>query len=213
MGRVAEESPEFGFLNKINRWKKHMELIIAIVGYFLGSLLPAEWMFHLYKHTSASELGVKPGTFAVLKSIGILPGIFCLIFDLGKGFLPPWLAINFFHVDLNWLPLIALSPVLGHNWPFLRWNKGGWGLAATGGSLVGLGGWLSFVGLLGLPFGLIFKKKPGVAIAAVSFPAVLAMLILFHLPWQVLVSALSLMLLEVFRRLTGEKKPKEPTGN
>jgi len=183
-------------------------LILIVGGYLLGSLLPAEWMFHLFKHASSHELGVKPGTFSVLKQVGIFPSIFCLLFDLVKGFLPPWLALNVFHTNLNWLPLIALAPVMGHNWPFLRWDRGGWGLAATGGSLVGLGGWLAFAGLVGLPFAFIFKKTPGLAFSAVCFPAILIMFIVFHLPWQVIVSALTLMLLEVYRRITGEKKAK-----
>jgi glycerol-3-phosphate acyltransferase PlsY len=126
---------------------------------------------------------------------------------MAKGFLTPWLALNVFHTNLYWLPLIALAPVIGHNWPIFLWGRGGWGLAATAGSLVGLGGWLSLVGLLGIPFGMIFKNKPGLAIGAVSFPAVLIMFVVFHLPWQVIVSALALMLLEVYRRFTGEKKP------
>jgi glycerol-3-phosphate acyltransferase PlsY len=183
-----------------------MEIILVIGGYLLGSLLPAEWMFHLYQHASSHELGVKPGTFAVIKKVGLLPGIFCFLFDLGKGILPPWLALNVFHTNLYWLPLIALAPVLGHNWPFLRWDKGGWGLAATAGSLVGLGGWISFIGLIGLPFALIFKKKPGLAIGAISFPAVLIMFVIFHLPWEVFISAIALVVLEVFHRFTGEKK-------
>jgi glycerol-3-phosphate acyltransferase PlsY len=185
--------------------------ILVVGGYLLGSLLPAEWVFRLYKHAWAHELGVKPGTFAVMKQVGILPGIFCLIFDLAKGFLPSWLALNVFHTNLYWLPLIALAPVMGHNWPFLRWDRGGWGLAATAGALVGLGGWLSFVGLLGLPFGLIYKKKPGLAIGAVSFPAVLIMFVVFHLPWEIIATAIILMLLEVYRRFTGERKAK-PVG-
>jgi glycerol-3-phosphate acyltransferase PlsY len=182
------------------------ETILALGGYLLGSLMPSEWMFHLFKHSSSQELGVKPGTFSVLKQVGLVPGVFCLIFDLAKGFFPSWLALNSFPINLNWLPLISLSPVLGHNWPFLNWKKGGWGLAATGGSLLGLGGLYTLIGLIGFPFGFIFKKTPGVAISAIMFPAILITFLLLKLPWQVLASALSVMVLEVYRRFTGEKK-------
>lgn len=182
------------------------ESILALGGYLVGSLHPAEWMFRLFKHASSQELGVKPGTFSVLKKVGFVQGLFCLVFDLAKGFFPAWLALNSFSINLNWLPLITLSPVLGHNWPFLNWKKGGWGLAATGGSLIGLGGLYSLVGVIGFPFGLIFKKTPGLAIGAVTFPAVLITFILLKLPWQVLASAISVIALEVYRRFTGEKK-------
>ena len=84
-------------------------LILIVGGYLLGSLQPAEWIFFLFKHASSRELGVKPGTFSVVRQVGILPGIICLLFDLAKGFLTPWLALNVFHTNLYWLPLIALA--------------------------------------------------------------------------------------------------------
>jgi len=111
-------------------------------------------------------------------------------------------------VNLNWLPLIALAPVAGHNYPFLRWGKGGWGLAAITGVLFGLGGWLTVPGLIGLVIGIFYKKARGVMIGAIGFPIVIAMFIIFKKPWQVVAAALAVMLLGVNRRLTGEKKEK-----
>ncbi len=187
-------------------WLLPLGLIIA--GYFLGSLLPADAFFRLFKRKTPQELGEKPGTFAVLKQVGIIPAILCLAYDGAKGFLPAFFALQW-DVNLLWLPFIALAPVIGHNWPFLRWDKGGWGLAAIAGVLFGLGGWLTAAGLLGIPFGLIFRKSRGVAIGLVGFPLVLLMFILNKKPWQVIVAALSVMLLGAFRRLTGERKEKQ----
>jgi glycerol-3-phosphate acyltransferase PlsY len=190
-----------------------LEPLLTLGGYLLGSLMPAEWMFRLFKHASSQELGVKPGTFSVLKKVGFIPGVLCLIVDIAKGFFPAWLSLSKVSINLNWLPLIAISPVVGHNWPFLNWKKGGWGLAATGGALIGLGGVHALVGLFGLPFGLLFKKTPGLAIGAVAFAAVLVTFILVKMPWQVLVSAIAIMTLEIYRRFTGEKKEKQASLN
>jgi glycerol-3-phosphate acyltransferase PlsY len=188
-----------------------LPLILVIGGYFLGSLLPAELFFRIFKKKLPLEMGEKPSTFAVLRRIGFFPALLCMIFDIGKGFLPAFLALKL-NVNLLWLPLIAIAPVVGHNWPFLRWNMGGWGLAAATGALFGLGCWLSFVGLAGIPFAFIFPKKRGVAIGAVAFPLILIMMIIFHKPWEVLVAAVAVAVVAVIRRLTGERKEKAGNG-
>jgi acyl-phosphate glycerol 3-phosphate acyltransferase len=184
-----------------------LPIILVVGGYLLGGILPAEWYFKRFKKHSAVELGEKPGTFAVLRHIGLFPAILCLLYDIGKGFIPAFLALKL-NVNLYWLPAISLAPVVGHNWPFLRWKKGGWGLAAATGALLALGCWLSFIGLAGIPFAFIFKKKRGVGIGLVAFPLILIMLIVFHKPWEVVLSAILVMALTIFRRLTGEKKQK-----
>jgi hypothetical protein len=37
--------------------------------------------------------------------------------------------------------------------------------------------------------------------------------VIFHLPWEIIVTAIILMLLEVYRRFTGEKKVKPTASN
>jgi glycerol-3-phosphate acyltransferase PlsY len=182
-----------------------LPLILVVCGYLLGSLLPANLFFRIYKKKFPLELGEKPSTFAVLRHIGFLPALCCLIYDMGKGFLPVFLALEW-HVPLLWLPLIAIAPVAGHNWPFLRWNQGGWGLAAAGGALLALGGLPALAGLVGIPFIFIFPNKRGVGFCTVMFPVVLGMMILTHKPWQVISAAVAVMVLAIIRRLTGEKK-------
>lgn len=180
-------------------------LILTVGGYFLGTLLPGNLFFRVFKKKTPLELGEKPGTFAVLRHVGFFPALLCLIYDVGKGFLPAFLALEL-GVDLLWLPLIAIAPVAGHNWPFLRWHDGGWGLAAVGGALLALGGWPTLLGLAGIPFIFIFPKKRGVGFSAVAFPLILAMMFVLHKPWQVIAAAVAVMVIAILRRLTGEKK-------
>jgi glycerol-3-phosphate acyltransferase PlsY len=191
-----------------------MEILLAVTGYLLGSILPAEGFFRWFKNRSSLEMGEKPSTKAVWKQVGKWQGVVCLIIDIGKGFLTPFLAVYVLKVNLSWLPLIAAAPVAGHSWPFLRWEKGGWGLASTAGSLLGIGGWTGFAGLLGVPMIFFFKKTPGPALAAVAFPAILILMAITHKPWQVLVSALVVMVVVMVRRFTGEPKrspnPSQP---
>lgn len=181
--------------------------VLVVGGYFIGALLPGNLFFRVFKQKTPLELGEKPGTYAVLRHVGFFPALLCLIYDAGKGFLPAFLALEL-GVDLLWLPLIAIAPIAGHNWPFLRWHDGGWGLAAVGGALLALGGWPTFIGLAGIPFIFLFPKKRGVGFSAVAFPLILAMMIVFHKPWQVIAAAVAVMAVAILRRLTGEKKQK-----
>ena len=186
-----------------------VSLALLIGGYLLGSVLPANFFFWLARRSSPYEMGEKPSTFAVMRKVGIIPGILCLLFDFGKGFLPGFLAITF-GLDAPWLPFITVAPVLGHNWPFLRWKKGGWGMAATGGTFLAVGWWLPAIiaAMIAIPCGLLWRSKPGLAIGGVGFPLFLIMMFVFHKPLINFISALVVMSIEIYRRLTGERHKK-----
>jgi glycerol-3-phosphate acyltransferase PlsY len=182
---------------------------LLVGGYLIGSILPADLFFRLSRKKAPHEMGEKPGTYAVMRRVGLVPGILCLLFDFGKGFLPGFLAI-IFGLDQAWLPFITVSPVIGHNWPFLRWNKGGWGMAATGGTFLAMGWWLPAIlaAVIAVPCGLLWRSKPGLAIGGVGFPLFLVMLCVFHKPWINIISTLVVMAVEIYRRMTGERHKK-----
>ncbi len=186
-----------------------VSIALLIGGYLLGSVLPADLFFRLAHRKLPHELGEKPSTYAVMRKVGLLPGILCFLFDVGKGFLPAFLAIVL-GLDAAWLPFITIAPVLGHNYPFLNWKHGGWGMAAAGGTFLALGWWLPclITAVVALPCGLLWKKKPGLLIGGVGFPLFITMLIVFHKPWINIVSALVVITLEIYRRLTGERNKK-----
>lgn len=181
-----------------------LELALVLGGYLGGLVLPAELAFRIFKHKRPHELGEKPSTFAVLRQIGFIPAAIVFLYDVGKGYLPVWLAFHW-KVDLNWLPAIAAAPVLAHNWPFLRWKYGGWGMAATSGALLSLA-WLETVisFILGFIPGAIFRHKPGLALGTLAFPLLLGLMIYIREPLQVILSAALVMLITAIRRATGE---------
>lgn len=181
-----------------------VEFFLVLGGYLGGSVLPAELAFRIFKHKPPYELGEKPSTRAVLRRIGFLPAVVVLLYDIGKGFLPVWLAFKL-DANINWLPVIAAAPVVAHSWPFLRWKYGGWGLAASSGALVSLA-WLEMIISFGLGFiaGAIFRNKPGLAIGTLAFPLMLGLMIYFREPLQVILAAALVMLITAFRRATGE---------
>lgn len=94
-----------------------------------------------------------PGTANAWKSGGWVPGIFCLILDTAKSYLPVYLATHQLvqtseHTPQTGLALVALAPIVGHGWsPFLKF-KGGKALAASWGS------WIAITGGAALPVAL-----------------------------------------------------------
>ncbi len=189
-----------------------VEFILVCGGYLCGSVLPAELAFRLLKQKRPFEVGEKPSTLAVLRQIGFIPAALVFLYDVGKGFLPVWLAFHW-NADLNWLPAIAAAPVLAHSWPFLRWKYGGWGLAATSGVLLALA-WLEMIVAFVLGFipGAIFRNKPGLAIGTLAFPLMVTLMVYLREPLQVILAAVLVMLIATIRRATGEIASPELTA-
>ena len=67
-------------------------------------------------------------------------GLLCVLCDIGKGFLPVFLAAHSSAVSMgSWIfALILLAPVAGHAWPFLQPAKGGKAISVSFGVLLGL---------------------------------------------------------------------------
>ncbi len=186
-----------------------VSIALLVGGYLIGSILPANFFFWVANRKTPHDMGEKPSTYAVMRKVGMFQGILCLLFDIAKGFLPAFLAI-LLGVDAPWLPFISVAPVLGHNYPFLRWSKGGWGMAATAGAFLALGWWLPTIitAVVAIPCGLLWKKKPGLLIGGIGFPLLITMFIVFHKPLINIISALVVIALEIYRRFTGERHKK-----
>lgn len=202
MGRASQEDAGGEVESRI--MSLPVELFLVVGGYLGGSVLPADLAFRIFKHRQPYEIGEKPSTRAVLRQIGFIPAVVVLLYDIGKGFLPVWLAFKL-GVNMQWLPAIAAAPVLAHNWPFLRWKYGGWGMATASGALVSLA-WLEMIISFGLGFiaGAIFRNKPGLAIGILAFPLMLGLMIYFREPLQMILAAALVMLITAIRRATGE---------
>jgi glycerol-3-phosphate acyltransferase PlsY len=188
-----ETVPEFSLL---------IALTLVIGGYLLGSILPAEWFLRRKTGHSARELDENPGGAGTYRKAGFAAAAFVTIFDIGKGLLPVALA-DHFGLSGAWLVAAACAPAIGHNWPIYKgFRGGGKGLASVLGAAVWLGWpsilpglgvgaalvlwkrWAPWIGVAGLPLGLL-----GMAAASVEAPriwAVIALLLVMLLrivPW------------------------------
>jgi len=117
----------------------------TLFAYLSGGLPFSVWIGRAFLKTDILTIGDgNPGATNVFRAGGRLFGALAVILDIGKGFLPVYLAQVSGLRAWDLLP-VALAPVLGHAFsPFLRF-RGGKALAATGGS------WLALIGPVVFP--------------------------------------------------------------
>jgi glycerol-3-phosphate acyltransferase PlsY len=116
-------------------------LLITVIGYLWGSIPAGYWMGKLLrgKDFDIRDYGShKIGATNVLRTLGRVPALIVLIFDLAKGVGPTLLAslVPFFYVS-GWGPtLAALAALLGHCFPVFIGFKGGRGVLTGAGALL-----------------------------------------------------------------------------
>ncbi|MCS7251009.1 MAG: glycerol-3-phosphate acyltransferase [Thermoflexus sp.] len=176
-----------------------MGLGLALAAYLVGSILPAEIFVRWKTGRSPHEFEDNPGGGGAWRLAGPVAGMITILFDLGKGAVPTWIALR---AGLSpWeLIAVAVAPVIGHCWPFykvIRLDRGGRGLGPATGALFALAfrevvpayvlgalaayrfRWLPSVGIVALPLSLIFMlwwKVPPERLA-IAFAVMLVVLI------------------------------------
>lgn len=117
-------------------------MVYSLFGYLLGSILFAKAYSTLF-HTSDITINSKdhnPGVANAFKNGGTACGMFTLIGDIFKGFIPVYLYChNCWHASYSiGIAIVMAAPVLGHLFPIWYHFKGGKGIAVSFGSLLGL---------------------------------------------------------------------------
>ena len=150
-----------------------------LFGYLSGSIL----YIHLYSALFAKKdatLGTEdgnPGTFNAFEKGGFWCGLFVLLGDLGKAFLPVYLYTRTPECALIpcSLMLVMWAPVFGHLFPIFYRFRGGKGIAATFGSALGVwAGQVSFLPTLALivlflTFTLVIRIRPNFYMTGLVF--------------------------------------------
>jgi glycerol-3-phosphate acyltransferase PlsY len=116
-------------------------LLIAIIGYLWGSIPAGYWMGQLLrgKDFDIRAYGShKIGATNVLRTLGRVPALIVLVFDLLKGVGPVLLAtlVPLFY-GAGWGPTVAgLAALIGHCYPIFIGFKGGRGVLTGAGALL-----------------------------------------------------------------------------
>jgi acyl phosphate:glycerol-3-phosphate acyltransferase len=170
-------------------------LFWTLIGFLLGavpfSLLMGEWFAKKDIRTVGDG---NPGGANAVKAGGLKAGVPAILLDIGKGFLPAYLAQKYGLAGWNLLP-VCLAPILGHAFsPFLRFH-GGKALGASGGVWLALAGLVvvPVYAILALPF-TIFQSEDAWS-ANVGMLALLIYAIRFSEPWLVTFAILNALLI------------------
>ncbi|MBU1661134.1 MAG: glycerol-3-phosphate acyltransferase [Chloroflexi bacterium] len=135
-----------------------MQIVFLILGYISGSLPFALWVTRLVKGIDVRDGGSGHiGATNTMRQAGWGPGVLVLVLDIGKGFLPTYLALHYQASD--WIvALTAALVVVGHCWTVFAQFRGGMGLAAMGGTLLAIAPLYFWIGL-GLLIALVLLIK------------------------------------------------------
>jgi len=166
-------------------------LIWTLAGFLLGAMPFSLLMGTLLANKDIRTVGDgNPGGTNAIKAGGLKAGIPAILLDIGKGFLPVFLAQKYGLTGWSLFP-ICLAPILGHAFsPFLRF-RGGKALGATGGVWVGLVGLWAFpiYGALAVPATMLQSQDAWSANAGML--GLLGYAIMFGEPWMVAFAALN----------------------
>ena len=160
-----------------------MGYIILFLGfvsaYIIGSIPTAYIFGKVLKGIDIREYGSgNAGATNVFRVIGKTPGIIVLIIDIIKGYIAAtYLASGFMYLAPVTRPelyriLFGLSAIAGHNWTLFLKFKGGKGVAASAGVVIGLIPkifWLGFLVWL-ITFFITGFVSLGSIIAVISIP-------------------------------------------
>lgn len=129
-------------MNLQKQQEDHMSdyIFFMIIGYLSGSILYAYIIPKFFCGIDIRQISKdkNPGTFNAFSCAGIKVGIFVLLLELAKGFLPVFLAARFVSYRSSLFCLIMAAPVIGHAFPFLHPRQGGKAIAVSFGCLMGL---------------------------------------------------------------------------
>jgi glycerol-3-phosphate acyltransferase PlsY len=183
-------------------------LIWTLAGFILGSIPFSLLMGKLFAHKDIRTVGDgNPGGANAIRAGGLKAGIPAMILDIGKGFLPVYLAQKYGLVGWSLIP-ICLAPILGHAFsPFLRF-RGGKALGPTAGAWIGLVGLWVFpiYGVLAVPFAIFQSEDAWSANAGMI--ALLGYAILFGETWIVAFAALNAILIAWTHRRSLARPPQ-----
>jgi len=163
----------------------------TLIGFFVGaipfSVILGKW---IVKRDVRHFGDGNPGGMNAFKAGGVKTGLPAALLDIGKGFLPVFLAQKYGLADWNLIP-VCLAPILGHAFsPFLRFH-GGKALGATGGVWTALIGLWAFpiYAILALPATLLQSEDAWSANAGML--ALLGYAVFFGEAWLVAFTALN----------------------
>jgi len=118
--------------------KKMYELMSCLAGYLCGSIPFAYIVTRRSKGVDIRKVDIgNMGAGAVIRTVGVGPGILVGVGDIAKGFAPVMLA-QYLDVGLFWVYATGFAAVIGHCYPLYIGFRGGQGVATLIGVFLGI---------------------------------------------------------------------------
>jgi acyl phosphate:glycerol-3-phosphate acyltransferase len=170
-----------------------MQVVLALlIGYLLGSVLPAE-AFARARGVDIRQVGTgNPGATNALQQLGLVPGLITGGYDMAVGLAAMWVAWRM-GLAAGWVYLSGLMAIVGHCFPVFSRFRGGQGMAATTGMLgyaIVVSVWRGWLGvpeiaLLALVGGATFVlTRSASVVGVIAVPVLVAEVWLGHPEWQ-----------------------------
>ena len=171
--------------------------LLTVLGFFVGAIPFSYLIGKLFTRRDIRSIGDgNPGGTNVIKAGGVPVGVLAILLDIGKGFLPVYLAGQQ-GVSSGWAMIpIVLAPILGHaTQPFLRW-QGGKALGTAGGAWAGvIGLWVFWNFTAMAVLALVFVKDHAWASIIGSFSLLLWAVFVDRSLWMIVLAILTILLL------------------
>jgi glycerol-3-phosphate acyltransferase PlsY len=172
-------------------------VLLTVFGYLMGAIPFSYLIGKLLVHKDIRSVGDgNPGGTNVMKAGGIPAGLVAIALDIGKGFLPVYLA-GLQGISSGWATIpIVLAPILGHaTQPFLR-SRGGKALGTAGGAWAGvIGLWVFWDFTVMALLALVFTKDHAWSSIIGSLSLILWAVFVDGSAWMIVLSILTVLLL------------------
>jgi len=138
-------------------------VLIGIIGYLWGSIPAGYWMGKLLKGKDFDIRAYgshKIGATNVLRTLGRVPALIVLVFDLFKGIGPTLIAtlVPIFY-GAGWGPTVAgLAALIGHIYPVFIGFKGGRGVLTGAGALLVISPLTFFISFVTLAIAILTSR-------------------------------------------------------
>jgi len=155
-----------------------MVIIIAIIGYLIGSISTALIISRAFSHIDIRQYGSgNAGATNVARVLGKKAGAITLIADLAKGVIA---ALIGYWLGGDWgVAVGGIAAIIGHNWPLYFQFKGGKGVATTLGAALIVSPLIGVIMLLiaGIIIMISRYVSLGSIIAAIIYPILIIIFI------------------------------------
>jgi len=131
--------------------------LMLLFAYFWGSIPFGLLAGNIFYHKDIRKEGSgNIGATNALRTFGTVTGLFVLLMDMAKGFIPVMIAISLLEKGSPFIAITALFVILGHIFPIYLGFQGGKGVATAAGAFLAL-----------IPLSLLFALLAFIIVAAV----------------------------------------------